>query len=185
MKKKIDRRTKYTLDVIKDTVLKLSEKKEINKITVTEICKIADINRATFYKYYRDIYDLIEQLEKELYKSIKKAIEIIEKTQDLKPFIENMINAIYENKDTCKILFGKNGNKDLLRKIIYLTYLDNIIDFKRKLKNYSSKEIDYIFEFIAYGSMGIIENWALEDFNENKDNITNLIVNLTTNILED
>ena len=56
MKKKIDRRTKYTLDVIKDTVLKLSEKKEINKITVTEICKIADINRATFYKYYRDIY---------------------------------------------------------------------------------------------------------------------------------
>lgn len=57
----MDRRTKYTLTTIKDSMLKLMEKKEISKITVTELCNLADINRATFYKYYVDIYDLIEK----------------------------------------------------------------------------------------------------------------------------
>ena len=71
---KIDRRTKYTLTTIKDSMLKLMEKKDISKITVTELCNLADINRATFYKYYVDIYDLIEKIELELYISTLKKV---------------------------------------------------------------------------------------------------------------
>ena len=48
----MDRRTKYTMKVIKDTFLNLLESKDISNITVTEICDIADINRGTFYRYY-------------------------------------------------------------------------------------------------------------------------------------
>ena len=55
----MDRRTKYTKNIIKETFINLLEKKELNKITVSEICKIADINRSTFYRYYLDVYDLL------------------------------------------------------------------------------------------------------------------------------
>ena len=50
----MDRRTKYTKKIIKDTLIKLLSEKEIKKVTVSEICAIADVNRATFYRYYLD-----------------------------------------------------------------------------------------------------------------------------------
>ena len=53
----MDRRVKYTKMIIRETFINLLEKKNINKITVSEICKEADINRATFYRYYLDVYD--------------------------------------------------------------------------------------------------------------------------------
>jgi AcrR family transcriptional regulator len=59
----MDRRTKYTKKMIKDTLIDLLlEGKDITKVTVSEICEIADINRATFYRYYLDIFDLLDKM---------------------------------------------------------------------------------------------------------------------------
>lgn len=181
--KKIDRRTKYTLNVIKSTILKLMEEKEASKITVTELCKIADINRATFYKYYVDIYDLIEKIELELYNSIKKSIETIENEESIKPFIYNIIKIIYENQDACKVLFGPYGNKEFIKKVVYLAYVKSATEWKRKLEKYSTDQIDYIFNFFAFGSVGIIENWIGNNFLEKPKEISDLIVTLCDNLL--
>ncbi len=47
-KRKEDRRIRYTKQVIKETFLKLLEKNSFSKITVTELCRMAEINRGTF-----------------------------------------------------------------------------------------------------------------------------------------
>ena len=44
----------------------LSEKKEMSKISVSELAKRADINRGTFYSHYDDIYAVAEDYENEL-----------------------------------------------------------------------------------------------------------------------
>lgn len=41
-------------------------KKSFEKITVTEVCKCAGINRGTFYLHYIDVYDVLNELEEEL-----------------------------------------------------------------------------------------------------------------------
>lgn len=60
--KKEDRRTRYTRQTIKDTLLKLLKKKAFSKITVTEICKLAEINRGTFYLHYYDTDDVLNDI---------------------------------------------------------------------------------------------------------------------------
>ena len=55
---KQDRRTRYTRQTIKETFLELLKQKNFTKITVTEICKISEINRGTFYLHYYDIHDV-------------------------------------------------------------------------------------------------------------------------------
>ena len=55
-----DARVRYTLKVIEDSFLELLGKKPLTKITVTELCQTSQINRATFYKHYLDIPDLLE-----------------------------------------------------------------------------------------------------------------------------
>lgn len=51
--------------------LALMRLKKWDKISVIEICKKAEITRGTFYQYFGDIYDLIEQLENELLEDLK------------------------------------------------------------------------------------------------------------------
>ena len=46
--------------------LKLMDEKPWEKITVIEICRSAEITRGTFYQYFGDLYDLVEQLEHSL-----------------------------------------------------------------------------------------------------------------------
>ena len=69
----MDRRIKYTKKIIKDTFLSLLSEKDIKNITVSEICKIADINRATFYRYYLDVYDLLNKIQEEFVQELKNA----------------------------------------------------------------------------------------------------------------
>lgn len=58
-----DRRVIYTKKVIKEALLNLLKENPLEKITVKETCAHADINRATFYRYYIDAYNLFETIE--------------------------------------------------------------------------------------------------------------------------
>jgi len=43
-----NRRVKMTKRLMKEALIDLMDQKPLEKITVTEICKIADVNRSTF-----------------------------------------------------------------------------------------------------------------------------------------
>lgn len=52
--------------------LALIRSKKWDKISVIEICKKAEITRGTFYQYFGDIFDLMEQLEGDLLEDLKE-----------------------------------------------------------------------------------------------------------------
>ena len=73
--RKEDRRTRYTRQTIKDTLLKLLETKSFPKITVTEICRLAEINRGTFYLHYYDTDDVLNDILTEMLADTKSVPE--------------------------------------------------------------------------------------------------------------
>ncbi len=75
LQKKEDLRVQKTKKNIKETFLTLLNEKSLDKIHVQEILDIAQINRATFYKYYPDKYDLANQLVKECIDNITMLVE--------------------------------------------------------------------------------------------------------------
>ena len=60
---KLDRRVRYTKQVIKDSFLELLENNNYEDITVKAVCQKADINRATFYSHYETLSALMEEIE--------------------------------------------------------------------------------------------------------------------------
>ena len=70
--RKQDRRTRYTRQTIKNTFLELLTQKSFTKITVTEICKNAEINRGTFYLHYYDIYDVLSDILNDMTQDIDR-----------------------------------------------------------------------------------------------------------------
>ena len=54
----MDLRTEKTKRSIINSFLELRSRKPLEKITVKELSEKAEINKATFYLHYHDIYDL-------------------------------------------------------------------------------------------------------------------------------
>ena len=73
--KKEDRRVRYTKQAIRDGFLRLLAEKPIEKISVTEICREADINRGTFYAHYSDPYELKRSLEDQLSDALAQRLQ--------------------------------------------------------------------------------------------------------------
>lgn len=65
-----NQRTVQTEQKIKWVFLELLNEKELNRISVSEICQKANIHRTTFYVHYKDVADLMEQLIREMYEQI-------------------------------------------------------------------------------------------------------------------
>lgn len=73
--KKEDRRVKYTRQVIKESFLELLEKNSFPKITVTELCRLAEINRGTFYLHYYDMEDVLNDLLNDMLANTSSVME--------------------------------------------------------------------------------------------------------------
>ncbi len=61
---KVDRRVRRTKRQLRMALTSLMLEKDINTITVFEITELADVNRGTFYSHYKDVRDLLSQLER-------------------------------------------------------------------------------------------------------------------------
>lgn len=173
----MDRRTKYTKKVIKDTFLKLLEEKDIKKITVSEICQLSDINRATFYRYYIDIYDLLDKIEKELITELKNTSNK-SNTTTVSSYSKDLLLVFLNNKELIKVLFNTNNNIYFLNDILSTAYEKCKNKWQSDLPNLSDKEIEYASVFIFNGALGVINFWVKNDFNQSVDEISNIIEQL-------
>jgi len=55
-----------TKKLLKNAILELMETRDLDRITVTDICAAADVNRSTFYAHYEDIYKLLREIENDI-----------------------------------------------------------------------------------------------------------------------
>lgn len=105
----MDLRVKKTRNSLRDAFLKLVSKKPIDRITVTELTRLAKINKATFYLHYKDLSSLVEELEDELVEDMvsdfSKADSLFHNA-DL--FFERFREGLLRNQ-TLLLMFHKNG----------------------------------------------------------------------------
>lgn len=69
---KESRKTLMTKKVFRKVLLELLQSKPLSKITITEICEKADLNRSTFYAHYVEVGDLLHEIENEMISNIPK-----------------------------------------------------------------------------------------------------------------
>ena len=72
-----DRRAKRTAVQIKETMFSLMKTRAIHEIKVSEICKLCQINRATFYDHYRDVFDLVQDMEQDILLALQALMDTV------------------------------------------------------------------------------------------------------------
>lgn len=145
-----DARTRYTKMVIRNSFLQLLREMSIEKITVAEICRLAQINRATFYRYYENQYDLLSALENEMLDGIKESA--YKCNGNIDKLTETILNKLSEQQEMWTLLLSDHADLGFLSKI-YSFFEGHLT------RNYSTKESELRYRFLLYGYSGIFDYW--------------------------
>ena len=97
-----------TRRLIKNTFIKmLSEKREISKISVSELVARAEISRATFYAHFDDIYSVAEEFETELIDEFFTNAKLLA-TDNYEKFFESLFAFLKKNDENYKMMCKTN-----------------------------------------------------------------------------
>jgi AcrR family transcriptional regulator len=178
---KTNRKIKYTKMVIKDSFIKLLKQKSISRITITEICKEADVNRATFYAYYTDQFDLLKQIELELVDDINQYIKSYSFNENDSEFLQ-MMNQIFEyikdNSELCELLLSDKGDLQFKKDIMLIVQRQCISEWTTK-KSLPIDVAEYLYSFATNGSIGLIVKWLQEGMTRSTREMAEMVIRLT------
>lgn len=155
------RKVAKTKGTIKDAFFELCKENKIEKISIKDITTNAHINRSTFYLYYRDIYDLLESIEKEFLEDftnkVKDVYTIILEDGNIYPIIPSL--EFYQKYSKyLKTLLGSNGDPEFAHKL--KTIIKKSLSELLKSEGLQSVPyLDYIIEYFASAQIGVMTYW--------------------------
>lgn len=170
-----DRRVRKTKKLMTDALAKLLSEKPLKNITVREIADEADINRGTFYLHYKDVFDMVEKIQDEIFDKFNTIIIEYMPTsgsETLFPFLEKLFELLSENASLARVLVGHNGDAAFINK------LKNVVRNKLLSQAAASseirKEFDFLYSFISSGCIGLCHEWLDGDMSESPSEIASL-----------
>lgn len=171
MAPKEDVRVKKTKERLKNTLLSLMKEKNIDKITISEICRLSGINRNTFYQHYSDIHDLLSEIEGGFMESIFSSIRISDDSiNSVKDIMKVLLETIQRNQDICLLLFSDNGDKDFLRNILMFALPSAVENWVDKL-GMNETNATILYYYVMGGAVNVIEAWMKDSFQTTLDEV--------------
>lgn len=179
---KSDARVRYTKMIIKNSFVKLLKEKTLNKITVKDICDLAEMNRATFYKHYCDVFDLMYKIEEQ---SIFELEQIIQNSnyKKISDVFEQMLNKVKEDGDLYMTLFSKHGDNTFPTKIFELCYEKASLSIEKSFPNISKTKQKWLYYFMAQGCSAILNCWINNKMKEETKEVALFIDELCDKVL--
>jgi AcrR family transcriptional regulator len=170
----ISERTRQT---IIDAFWEIYCNKRIEKITVKEITTKAGYNRSTFYEYFIDVYDVLEQIEQSLLPTIEDMPPLLPILSESPIPINSFIKLYSSGSKYYTVLLGDNGDPAFAAK------MKNSI--KSKLMEHFGEnatsviELDYILEYMLSAMIAILTHYFKCGENIPKEELIKLISDLT------
>ena len=141
------RTTKHTRQKLMKGFWELYKRGDINKITVSDICSISGYERTTFYRYFNDDDDILDQVENEVINSIKEDINNSSNNNHSRILFDGF--KYFDKKyGEYIVIFYEKSNTTFNNKLKYLIKNDvyDYFNFNDSIKNKNEKE--FVFEFI-------------------------------------
>ena len=183
MEKKVDRRVIKTRRQLKKGLAALMKEKSVNQITVKELVEEVDINRSTFYIHFKDIQDLLREIEENMEAQIKRAIEehpIVSGNENAFYFIEDMFRVLDEEREISKALIGPNGDMGFIHRIERIIK-ENSRGTLEKMFPGKKEDLKYFYAFCLSGCLGLVKVWLNEGEEKSPEEMAQMTFNMIAN----
>lgn len=178
MNTKNNQRAKDTRAKIESVFTSLLKDKELQKISIQEICRGADVNRTTFYIHYIDIYDLMRKMEEEMFQQIENLF-IDKETGNYKAITVECFVGLFQflkdNRDFYQAYLKSSGQNNMVYSSISESCKKALEPFFHEVEILSTREIEYHLEFFKAGISAIILYWLNADCLETPQELADII----------
>lgn len=168
-----NRRVKITKKMMKEALIDLLNQRPLEKITVTEICKIADVNRSTFYSYYEDIRALMLEIEDEVLEHVTVYSENFNDYTDerMLEVFEEFFDYVKDNAKIFRVLLVQQDNSNFNRRM-----LDTIMEkYKMSLECKGVFTTKYTYIYSVSGVIGIMGEWINSEFSLSSKELAKMV----------
>jgi len=138
-----------------DAFWSLYTTRRIEKITVREITTKVGYNRGTFYEYFRDVYDVLEQIEAQALPSFEELPPMMDAGEVSPVFVASFLSLYQEKFKVYDVLLGDNGDPAFQRKLKN-SIKSTLLEMLSKKGNVNFIEVDLMLEYILSGLIGIL-----------------------------
>ena len=173
---KVNQRVVLTKRLLQEALLRLMNKKPLDKITVKELCEESGINRTTFYRHYGVPRDVLIDMEADFSNQLRERFDVT-KINDISSYSEELLTYLYNHSDILKILILNNSADDFMRMINSM--FEKVLQSKSKypaISGAADDNIKLISTYIAGGGYFMLRRWLLEDIKKTPKELSDLIL---------
>ena len=175
--KKEDRRVRRTKKLMTQALTQLLQEKQINEITVKELTDLADMNRGTFYLYYKDMFDMLEKIEDGMFEALDAIVSLHEHddmSQQTKPILLDLFRFIQDNQEMCRVLLSPHGDMNFLHRLNEVVREKCLKAWPNIRKEKGEADFDYHYSFVVFGCAGIIRAWVNRNCSESAEKMAEM-----------
>lgn len=159
--KKTDRRVLRTKKSIKRAFASLLAKKAIQEITIKELAEAADINRKTFYNYYTDIHQVMEEIEDDVIAILEPAIKKVDFAKDMmNPYVIVQKLSVFDKDDI--EFYGDLFQSDIPESLVE-KFADVLKEYaKISFASYvdiDDIQMDFMINYAIAGMLAVYRTW--------------------------
>lgn len=176
-----NQRIAMTRRMLKQSMLKLLKEKKLDSINVTQLCREAGVNRATFYRHYEIPKDVLLELRQDFYLGLRSQVKIPKTIEDIRPVVVTLCECLNEHIDLLRVLIENNSDTDFASFLCEI-YLESSKEYANHhfLKKLCPEDIQLVCLYCAGGSYFVLRNWVMGDVKKSPreiaDNVYDLLV---------
>lgn len=173
---KVNQRVAISKYLLKESLLSLLQKKHISKISISELCQAAEINRTTFYRHYGTPNDVLQEIILDQIEEFAKCASS-STPHDPKEFAYQLCHSVYEHADKVKLLMRNDSDIDYEN--IFQALSRHFLGPRTIL--YRGKAMDegalrLMNTFFCAGIYAIIRQWLTKDSSKTPEEVAELMV---------
>lgn len=157
-----NRRVRMTKKIIKDALLELLDKKPLDKITVTDICNTADLNRSTFSAHYEDAAQVLREIESDVMQQLPVDSDFLTEGNGERFFnmLTDFFRYVKENEKLFRILLLKTGRVNFTQRLA-----STIMGKYHKQNLIRDSLIErYQYIYCVSGALELLKEWVSSGF---------------------
>jgi len=142
--------------VIRQAFLSLLGEQTVDKITVADVCRLAEINRATFYRHYDNQYGILRELEQNLLDQVPLPPE----PQSPGDLLAAALQGLWDKREEWNPLLAPSPDPGLWAKLYQF------------LRERLPLGEDTSHRFLLHGLSGLLLDWMSGGFREPPEQMT-------------
>ncbi len=153
---------KKTKKPFEESLVYLAKDHQLNKISVKELCEVAQLSRNAFYFHYKDINDLIDSIENSLISEVADILQDMGKVgfpRNIYATIDGFIDLFEARRDTVLMLMDKSFSTSFTERVSKMFSDFNYEYFKQFNGDRSRISYEFFYIYLSGGFYDVVRYW--------------------------